>query len=86
VEDGQPAWFLAAKSDNLKLLKKLWILHKEKGNPEEIKSRLLLARNKHGETALHVAAEDSVAVLEKLWAFFKGAQLNKGELINGYWP
>jgi len=43
VEDGQPAWFLAAKSDNLKLLKKLWILDKEKGNPEEIKCRVLLA-------------------------------------------
>ena len=43
VEDGQPAWFLAAKSDNLKLLKELWILAKEKGNPEETKSRLLLA-------------------------------------------
>jgi len=32
-----------------------------------------------------VAAEDSGVVLEKLWAFFKEAQLNKGELMNGYW-
>jgi hypothetical protein len=42
-EDGQPAWFLAAKSDNLKLLKELWALSKEEGNPEEIKSKLSLA-------------------------------------------
>ena len=28
--DGQPAWLLAAKSDNLKLLKELWTLAKEK--------------------------------------------------------
>jgi len=45
-------------------------LAKEKGNPEEIKSNLLLAQNDYGETALHVAAEGSVAVLEKLWFFF----------------
>ena len=42
-KDGQPAWFLEAKSDNLKLLNELWALAKEKGNPEEIKSKLLLA-------------------------------------------
>jgi len=42
-EDGQPARFLAAESDNLKLLKELWALPKEKGNPEEIRSKLLLA-------------------------------------------
>jgi hypothetical protein len=34
---------LAANSDNLKLLKELWVLAKEKGNPEEMKSKLLLA-------------------------------------------
>ena len=28
-EDGQPAWFLAAKSDNLKLVKELSALAKE---------------------------------------------------------
>ena len=65
-EDGQPARFLAAESDNLKLLKELWALAKEKGNPEEIKSKLLLAWNKYSETALHVAAEGNVVVLEKL--------------------
>jgi len=45
-------------------------LVKEKGHPEEIKYNLSLAKNKYGETALHMAAEDSVAVLEKIWAFF----------------
>jgi hypothetical protein len=44
-EDRQLAWFLAAKSENLKLLKELLALAKQKGNPEEIKSKLLLARN-----------------------------------------
>jgi uncharacterized protein YjfI (DUF2170 family) len=42
----------------------------------------LLACNEYGETALHVAAEGSVVVLEKLQAFFKESQLNKGELNN----
>ena len=42
---------------------------KEKGNPEEMKSKLLLEQNEYGETALHVAAEGSVEVLEKAWAF-----------------
>ena len=35
--DGQPAWFLVANSDILKLLKEHWALANEKGNPEEIK-------------------------------------------------
>ena len=43
---------------------------KEKGNPEEMKSKLLPARNEYGETALHMAVEGSVAVVEKLWPFF----------------
>ena len=68
-EDGQFAWSLAAKSDNLKLLKELWALAKEKGNPEEIKSKLLLARNEYIGTALHLATEGNVAVQEKIWAF-----------------
>jgi len=68
-KDGQPAWFLAAKNENLKLLKALWALAKEKGNPEEIKSKLLLARNEYGKNALHVAAEGSVEVPEKVWVF-----------------
>jgi hypothetical protein len=28
--DGQPAWYLSAKSDNTKLLEELWVLEKEK--------------------------------------------------------
>jgi len=42
-KDGQPAWFLAAKRDNLKLLKELRALAKEKGNPEKMKYDFLLA-------------------------------------------
>jgi hypothetical protein len=57
---------VAAKSDNFKLLRELWTLAKEKGNPKEIKSKLLLAQNEYGETVLHVAAEGSVEVLEKV--------------------
>jgi len=45
-------------------------LVKEKVHSKEIKYNLSLAKNKYGETALHMAAEDSVAVLEKIWAFF----------------
>jgi len=63
---GQTAWLLAAKSDKLKLLKELWALAKEKGNPEEIKAKLLLTQNEYRETALHVAEEGSVEVPEKI--------------------
>ena len=58
---------------------------KEKENPEEIKYNLLLALNEYGEIALHVAAEGSVMVLEKVWGRGRGAkevQLNEGELKN----
>lgn len=41
-----------------------------------------LAQNRYGENALHMTAEDSVAVLEKIWAFFKEARLNKDKLKN----
>jgi hypothetical protein len=41
---------------------------------------LLLAQNEYAETALHLAAEGNVAVLEKVWAYFKEAQLNEDDL------
>ena len=44
---------------------------KEEGNPEEMKSKLLLTQNEYSETALHVAAEGNLAVLEKVWAYFQ---------------
>ena len=69
-------YYWQQKNYILKLLEKIWFLAKEKGNPEEINSKLLLARSKYGETALHIAAEGSVALLEKL---------NEDELkINSY--
>jgi hypothetical protein len=51
---------------------------------------LLLAQNKYGETALHMAAECSVVVLGKIWVylfinlsfFVKGSHLNEHELNN----
>ena len=49
---------------------------------KKIKSKSLLARNECGENALHVAAEERVAVLEKLWAFLKESQLKEYELKN----
>ena len=58
---------------------------KEKGNPEEIKSKLLLAWNEYGETALHVAAGGSVVVMEKLF-FFKESQINDDEFKNATCP
>lgn len=69
-EDGQPAWLLATERGNVKILWELWVLVKEKGNPEEIKYNFLLTPNEYGETALHVAADGNMAVLEKLQAFF----------------
>jgi uncharacterized protein YjfI (DUF2170 family) len=73
---------LAAKSGNVKLLEEHFALAKEKGNPEEINSKLLLAQNEYGQTALHVAAEGSVSVLEKLRAFVKEVERNKDEVKN----
>jgi hypothetical protein len=53
--DGQPAWFLEAKSDSVKIWE-LWLLVKQEGQPEELSYNLLLPQNKYGETALLVAA------------------------------
>jgi hypothetical protein len=50
-DDGRPAWFLAAKSSNVKMLNDLWDSAKEKGNSEETISKLLLAQNQ--ETQLN---------------------------------
>jgi hypothetical protein len=55
-------------------------LTKEKGNKERVKCNFLLAQNKYGVTAVHMAVESTVAVLEKLWGFAK--QLNEDELKN----
>jgi hypothetical protein len=38
--------------------------------------RLFLSKKEQGQIALHMAAESSVVVLEKLWAFAEEAQLN----------
>ena len=81
-EDERHAWFLAARCGNVKVLEEIWVLAKENGTPEEIKSKLLLAQNEYGQTALHLAAEGSVAVMEKVWAWAKEVQLNKDELNN----
>jgi hypothetical protein len=52
-------------------------LVKEKGHSKEIKYNLSLAKNKYGETALHMAAEDSVAVLEKIWTILRKPNLTR---------
>ena len=53
---------------------------KEKGNSEEIKSKLLLTQNEYWRTALHLTAEGSVAVLEKLWDFATEEHQKQDEL------
>jgi predicted amidohydrolase YtcJ len=72
----------SSKTGNVKVLQELWNLAKEKGNPEEINCKLLLVQNENGQTALHLVVEDSVAVLETLWASIKKAQLNEYQLLN----
>jgi DNA-binding phage protein len=79
-DDGRPAWFLAAKGRNVKLLQDLWDSAREKGNSEETISKFLLAQNQDRETALHLAATGSVEAMKKLWAFGKEAQLKGDEL------
>jgi len=79
MNDKHGSW--QQKSGNFKVLEELWVFAKGKTNPE-VKNNLLLAKNKYGQTALHVAAEGSVAILEELWAFAKEEQLNQDDLQN----
>ena len=75
----------SSKKRHFEIIRGNLVLAKEKGNTEEINSKLLLAQNKYVETAVHIAAEGSVAVLEKLRGLAKEAQLNEDELkINCY--
>jgi hypothetical protein len=81
----RPAWFLAAKSGNVKVFKELWVCAKEEGDPAEMKSKLLqllLAKDYDGYTAWHRAVEEGrLEALKTLWNWAKEAELNTGELL-----
>jgi len=52
-------------------------------NPDELKNKLLLAKNKDGRTAWHRAAhKGSVAALEILWSWAKEGKLDPYKLKN----
>jgi ankyrin repeat protein len=67
-----------------KLLQKLWGWAKEvELQPHELKSNLLLAKNKYGETVFHLAAGSGrVEALQMLWSWAKEVQLLSNELKN----
>jgi ankyrin repeat protein len=76
-EEGRTTWLAAAYRGNVRLLQELWDLARRKGNTKEIMSKLLLARNEDGETALHIAAAArSEVTLQKILAFAKETELN----------
>jgi tRNA uridine 5-carbamoylmethylation protein Kti12 len=70
--EGMSAWHVAAKWDNLQVLKKIWewaennLTTKEINNltAEEINNNLLLAIDKKGKNAWHVAAKDGKLEVE----------------------
>jgi len=48
----QTAWFTAAGSGNVELIKKLWDWAKElQLKPEELRNEMLLSKDKYNETA-----------------------------------
>jgi ankyrin repeat protein len=65
------------------MFQKLWVWAKETQlNPNELKSKLLLATDKYGYIAWHQAAErGSLQAIETLWIWAKEVGLNMDELL-----
>jgi len=74
---------MATQKLNPEVLKKLWVwATEEKLNPNKIKNKLLLAKDKDGYTAWHRAADKgSLHALEILRNWAKEAELNPEELL-----
>jgi ankyrin repeat protein len=64
-------------------LEKLWAFAKEAQlNKDDVKNKLLLAKDMNGSTAWHQAAIGGrVEALETLWKLSKEAELNPDELL-----
>lgn len=66
--DGQSAWHIAAQEGNRNVLETLWGWTSEL--QRNVKDDVLLVKDKDGETALQIAFQCCVHILEKLqgWA------------------
>jgi len=75
---------LAAKTGCLEALEKLWVWVKEANlNGNELKYKLLLAKDQHGHIAWDRAAKNgNLRALETLWNWAKEVDLNPDELKN----
>ena len=64
----ETAWYLAAESGNIEVIKKIWEWAQEKLTTEEIKNKLLLCTNREGRTAWQLAAyRGKLNVTQKMW-------------------
>ena len=79
---------LISTNSSVAALEVLWSWAKEVDlNRYELKNKLLLAQDKHGEIAWQVAAHTvHIEVLVKLWVWAKEQQLNLSELNNKLLP
>jgi ankyrin repeat protein len=83
IVDEHTAFHLAAKENQVKVLKKMWVWAEEtKPNPNKLRKKLFLAKNNVGFTAWHIAAFfGRLGALDILWSFAKKAEINTDELL-----
>jgi hypothetical protein len=82
-EQGRTALHFAAERNRVAILKKLWVCTEEaQQNPNELKKKLLLAKDNHGCTAWQRGKRNcSSQALETLWSLAKEVDLNPNELL-----
>ena len=81
--DGNTAFQLAAWENHVEILKTLWVWAEEKQlNPNELKNKLFLEKDKYGYNAWHRAAlGGSLEALETLWNWARDVELNTGKFF-----
>jgi hypothetical protein len=74
---------MAAEKNHVEILHKLWVWAEEaQQNANELKQKLLLAKDKYGITAWNLATLfGRLQALEALWSWAKEAELNPHELL-----
>jgi len=74
---------LAVEEEIAKLLRKIWVCCKEAQlKPNELKNKMLPAKDNHGHNFWHIAAEsNTIEILEANWNWTKEADLNPKEWL-----
>jgi hypothetical protein len=69
--------------EKMKILEEMWGFAREaRGNPKEITKKLLLVKDKTGNSSWQrIAKGGSLEALEKLWNWAKEVQINTHELL-----